>query len=684
MRRVVFVGNPNTGKSTLISALSGRRMEVANWPGTTVERISAEVEAEGETFRLVDLPGVYDLLDESPDAEITLRELVENPPDVIVNVLDAAHLERDLHLTLELMEMGIPMILILNMVDEARRRGIEVFPSKMEEELGIPVVETVAVKGEGLDELLSAIDRAAIPVPPVHYGKDVEVAIEEIASKISHPARRWLAVALLMGEERDFFPVGASLREVADVWRERLRSEVGDLFLYMEGRRISTARGVASRVVFRRKSRGMIQEKLDALLMNPVAGPVAMLLFLILAFRFAFFLSSPWVEFMGTLSRVLGGWLLTAGVDGMFASFLIDGVISGAGTVLSFAPVLFLFYLVLGFMELSGIMARMAFVLDTLMSFIGLPGKSFAPLMMAFGCNVPAIYATRTLESFLDRLKVALMIPFMSCSARLPVLVLFAAVFFPRNPVPVVLSLYLLGAMVAFITGSLLKKLFREESPSLFEIPPYRMPDPGLLLGISWSRTLEFIRGAGTIIVAGVVLVWLTMHMHLYGESIYRLVSGGMLPLFRLMGVDDWRLVGALIPGFVSKEVIVGALAVGFQGAERLSPIGFVEGLSMIRDAFWNAVKGSVEAPALIFGIPGFRIPPVELTLGAHLSKVLTPAGALAYMVFVLLYTPCLATVAAIKQEFGGRWALLSIVYQMTVAFILAVLFYKIAVLIHG
>ncbi len=409
-----------------------------------------------------------------------------------------------------------------------------------------------------------------------------------------------------------------------------------------------------------------------------------MVLFLILSFRFAFFLSSPWVDFIGTVSEVLGGWLLAAGVRGAVASFLIDGLISGVGTVVSFAPVLFLFYLVIGFMELSGIMARMAFVLDTMMAAVGLPGKAFVPLVMGFGCNVPAIYATRTLENFYDRLRVGLMIPFMSCSARLPVLVLFAAVFFPRNPVPVVLSLYLLGALVAFFTGFLLGKLFRYDAPSVFEIPPYRIPDVGRLVGVAWSRTMEFIRGAGTVIVAGVVLVWLSMHIRIAGESIYRMFSGELLPLFHLMGVRDWRLVGALIPGFVSKEVIIGALAVGFPGMGHISPVGLVEGLSTIWDSFLRAVKQSIGSFWAVFGIPGFRIPPVETSLGVHLSKVLSPAGALAYMVFVLLYTPCVATVAAIKQEFGRKWALLSIAYQMAVAFVLAMLVYKIAMLIHG
>ncbi len=682
--RVAFVGNPNTGKSTLVSSLSGRDIRVANWPGTTVESISAQVRVGEGVLHLVDLPGVYDLLDDGPDAEITLRELLENPPDAIVNVLDASHLERGLHLTLELMELGIPILLVLNMVDEARRSGVEVDSGKLEEVLGIPVVETVAVKGRGKEEVLSGILRARVPAPPVSYGEDVESALEDIASGIEHPARRWLALALLMEQERPFFPIDDSLRDVVEEWRRLLSARYGDLFLYIEGRRISVAHEISSRVVSKRKRRRAVDEWLDALLMNPVAGPVFILLFLIFSFRFAFFLSSPWVDFINTVSDVLGGWILSAGIRGIVASFLIEGVISGVGTVLSFAPVLFLFYLVLGFMEYSGIMARMAFALDTLMAAVGLPGKAFVPLVMGFGCNVPAVYATRTLESFYDRLRVALMIPFMGCSARLPVLVLFASVFFPHGPVPVVLSLYLLGMIMAFITGAILSRMLEYEAPSLFEIPPYRFPDGGRLVKTAWDRTLEFLRGAGTIIMAGVVLVWLTMHLRISGESLYSIISRGILPIFRPMGIQDWRLTGALIPGFVSKEVILGALAVGFSDMANHLPIGFLEGIGMILDAFARAVRESMGAPGAIFGIPGFRIPPVETSLGDYLSGVLTPAGALAYMVFVLLYTPCVATVAAIKQEFGGRWALLSVLYQMSVAFILALFIYKIAVLIHG
>ena len=683
--RVLFAGNPNTGKSTLINRLSGSRIHVSNWTGTTTQKITAIVNYGDYTLELIDLPGVYDFLPTTLEEEIAIREILNNPPDVIVNVVDASHLERDFHITVELTEMGIPMVVVLNMVDEARSRGRDVDTEALSKRLGVPVVATVARTGEGVDRVLEAIMDSRKPVPVVKYDEDVEEAVSQLSSLIDHSSHRWIAVSMLIYDDLDLFPVNDEIKKRARELKKKFEGR--DLLLEVEGKRLSFARELARITYVVRENRQTITHKLDRVLLNPFFGSIIMLLLLIFSFRFAFFLSSPWVDFISTVEEVLAGWLASTGMPSLLLSFLVDGIIAGVGTVISFAPVLFLFYMVISFIEQSGILARAAFLMDTFMGAVGLPGKGFVPLIMGFGCNVPAVYATRTLESPRDRLKVAMMIPFMSCSARLPVLVLFASIFFPKNPVPVVLLLYLLGVIVAFITAFLMDRFIKGgTSFSVFELPPYRIPPLRTIIFHSWMRTLDFLRGAGTVILLAVIIVWFMLNFpEPYSEhSLFGLISRSLTGVFSLIGINDWRLIGSLIPGFIAKEVIIGSLAVSYLGAEPIHALGLLEGLKMIVGGFYQAVIQTFASIPAVFGIPRFQVPVSGGPLGQILSSVLNTPSALAYMVFVLLYTPCVATVAALKQEFGKRWAILSIAYQLTVAFLISFIIYRLAVMIHG
>ncbi len=673
--KVVFVGNPNTGKSTLINALAGANLKVSNWAGTTVERLSATLRHGDVMMELIDLPGTYDILPNNLEESITFRELLLSDADVVVNVLDAGNLERNLHVTLELAEMGIPMVLVLNMVDEAEKKGYEVHPEVLEDSIGVPVLTTVAVKGIGVGELPDAILKARPPKPVVRYPEDIERAARKLEPLIPHRAKRWMSLTLLTGEWDDL-PVPDGVKEMA----RELRKGFGgrDVFVEIESARFEKAKALTGEVLRRREEKVKMDltERIDSVVLNPLLGSVLFLLLTVLTFRFTFTLSAPWVDFVGVVQEVLSGWVASLNLHPLLTSFLVDGVINGVGTVLSFAPVLFLLYLAISFLELVGLLARAAFLLDSLMAMVGLPGKAFVPLVLGFGCNVPAVYATRSLENFYDRLKVALVVPFMNCSARLTVHALFAAVFFPRTAPYVVLFLYALGVVMAMLTARALGRVIRSESPAVFELPPYRMPPIFYLVRQAWERTMGFVEGAGGIILAAVVVVWALVNFPSPENNLYAGISRVLSVPFSFVGISDWRLVGSLIPGFIAKEVVIGSLAVSYLGGEAVQSIGFLEGVRTILSAFGTAVFETLKGIPALFYLPGVELTASGGKLGEVMRQVLTPRSALAYMVFVLLYTPCVATVSAIRQEFGGKWATVSVAYQLLTAFVVSWMVY--------
>jgi len=657
--RLVTAGNPNVGKTTLINALAGSDLKVGNWTGTTVERLSVTLKRkDGSSDELVDLPGTYSLSGATSEETVTRHELLHSPPDVIVNVVDAGNLERNLYLTLELAELGIPMVLVLNLIDEARAHGIEVDAARLESELGIPVVPTAASKGQiaGFEE---ALGRAALPAAYL-YPSFVEEALTRLQGN------RWERVACLTDE-----PGGAALRA-------QLEQAGIDPFLAVAQARYSRARDIVARALVAAEPRRTFTQRVDSVVLNRALGLPLFFLGMLLVFRFTFLFSQPWIDFMGTLQDVLSGWVGSLGLAPLVESFVAQGLVNGVGTILAFAPVLFCLYLAMSFLEASGFLARTAFLCDKLMKAVGLPGRAFIPLLLGFGCNVPAIYATRTLASFSDRLRVALAIPFMACSARLTVFTLFAAVFFPKYGSWVVFGLYLLGLVVGLGTAVLVRGLTRADGDrtGLMELPPYRLPGPRVVLRQAWNRTASFVKGAGGPIMGAVLVVWLLLAVPPGNpeQSLYARASKLLLVTLQPLGIDDWRLAGALIPGFIAKEVVIGTLGVSYLGAEPLTPLTFGQGLQTLGGALREAVLATLAAVPQLVGLPSPHLPPVEAPSGlpAALAGTVTPAGALAYLVLVQLYTPCVATVAAIRQEFGRRWAAFSLIYMLVVAYLLA------------
>ena len=682
--QIVTVGNPNTGKTTLINALAGSDLKVGNWPGTTVDRLEAELRLESGRAHLVDLPGTYSLSPATPEEALAARELLLNPPDLVVNVVDAGNLERNLHLTLELTELGLPMLVVLNLMDEAAAKGYRLEPQRLQEALGVPVVATSASRGQGVAELRAALSRAQLPQPQVTYPGLVEEAARELAAKIEHPARRWLALALLAGEEPPLKLPGEVVEEAARLRRELEKAGI-DPYLEIENARYARAHELARQVIVGAEARLTLTDKIDRWVLHPLLGGPIFLAGMLLAFRFTFLFSSPWVDFIGTVQEVLAGWIAALPLPPLLASFLADGLVGGVGTVISFAPVLFFLYLALAFLETSGFLARAAFIADKLMLLAGLPGRAFIPLILGFGCNVPAIYATRILTSPLDRLRVGMAVPFMSCSARLPVFTLFAAVFFPKLAAIVVFGLYLLGMTVGLLTAWVLGRAAGAgPSSGLMELPPYRLPALQVIFKQAWARTRSFLEGAGGFIALAVIVVWALLNLPPGTDlqnSYYAWLSSGLKPLFASLGVSDWRLLGALIPGMIAKEVVVGTLAVSFLGAEPTAALGFAAGLGQVLSAFWSSLLTTLGAVPALFGLPQLAPPAADAptALQTALATAVTPAAALAYMAYTLLYTPCIATLAAIRQEFGRRWALVAVVYELLAAWLVAWAVYRLA-----
>ena len=644
MTEILFAGLPNVGKSTLINTLTGSELRVGNWPGTTVERRSIRWKfgADAEPVKIVDLPGSYSLEATSPEEEVTREVLLNSegsPPRLLVNVVDAGQLERDLYLTLELKELGYPMIVVLNLCDEAKKFGVEVDREALSKRLDLPVVESVAVAWNGSEGLLEAIEsaypwQACQPKAPPEAGEGL---IDDLESRFQ------------------------KVIELSASVTTRSRVSLTKAALWQ-------ARG-------------------DKALLHPVLGPLLFLIAMLLVFRFTFLLSDPWITFLGTIQEVLAGWAVSLPLPALVTSFLAEGLIGGLGTVAAFSPVLFFLYLGMSFLERSGFLPRIAVIADRLLRSFGLSGRSLIPLLLGFGCNVPALSACRTLDSGKERLKAAIAIPFMSCSARLAVFTLFAAIFFPGKEAMVVFGLYVGGLVVGLLSAVLLTRgddSKDELTYSVLEIPPFRMPPRKALVKQAFGRTMRFVQGAGRMVTVTVILVWAMLHIPngvsgSVSDSVYGKVSQAALPIFAPMGVKDPHLVGALIPGIVAKEVVVGSLATSLSGLEPLEPVGFSDGLGQIGSAFGTAIVETGEGCiAMVSGLDVDLAPGDDATpeLMAQLATTTTAAGALGYLVFILLYTPCVATVAALRDLVGWRWCTIICVYQLVAAWVIGCLVY--------
>ncbi len=705
---VAVAGNPNSGKSTLINAIAGSRLQVGNWPGVTVEKKEARLEHAGRSLRLVDLPGTYSLSPYSLEEIVARDFLVNERPDVVVNVVDATNLERNLYLTVQLLELGIPVVMALNIHDEAVAKGYRIDAPGIEARLGVRVVPTSATKRQGLEALLAAVHAAAADgaraVPaPLGYGPDLDVAAIAVERAL-HDERpelsrryppRWLALKLVEGDARVAEETSVDRATLVEPALDHLRSAHGeDVEALVAEARYGLAAGLVREVLTKPAlPKRELTERIDRVVLNRFLGIPIFFAAMWLVFKLTFDLSAPfgdWIDAMtnGPFKRWAAAILGTVGAPDWTVSLVNDGVISGVGFVLVFVPVIFAMMFFITFLEGSGYMARAAFVMDKAMHAMGLHGKSFIPMVLGFGCNVPGIYATRTLESGRDRILTALLLPLMSCGARLPVYVLFVGVFFPRRPGTVIWSLYVIGIVLAIAMGVVFKKtLFRGEAPSfIMELPPYRMPSLRSVCLHTWEKGKHFLYKAGTYILAVSVIVWFLLNLPWGVESKKDSYLGKagqvMAPALAPLGFGTWEAASSLITGVIAKEIVVGTMGEIYAPAakeEKATPT-LGEDLVEIGASFGRAAKESVGNVVSSVRLSSMSFEPKEdaSPLKDAVRRVFTPLTAFGFMVFVLLYMPCVVVAIAMRQEFGGwKWFGVAFLYQTALAWAAALVVHQ-------
>ena len=728
---VALAGNPNAGKSTLFNALTGARQHVGNWPGKTVEKKTGALTRGDVRLDITDLPGVYSLSAYSLEEVVARDFILDERPDVIVAVVDAANLERNLYLVVQLLELETPGVVVLNMMDVADRQGLAFDVDRLSTALGTVVVPATARRGHGLDETVAAIVSArAAPGAPfrLDYGPAIEAEIAALLTILDRiPAidrlypPRWLAIKLLEDDadvagKLAALPDGPRLLAAAVAARVRLEAALGEeADTLLADRRYSWIHDLVGRAV--RAERGetaTLSDRIDRFATHRLLGIPLFLAAMWLVFKVTTDLSAPWVDWLdGVLTGPLSRWTLAlldaAGLGQTWvAALAVDGLLAGVGSVLAFVPVLLSLYFALAVLEDSGYMARGAFVMDRLMSRMGLQGRSFLPLMVGFGCSVPAIYATRTLNNHRDRVLTGLLVPFMSCSARLPVYVLFAAVFFPGRAGLVILGLYLLGIAVALGVGLMLQRtlLPADSAPGLvMELPPYRLPNARSIGFHMWQRTRGFLQHAASLILLTTLAIWLLTAIPVGGqgtfadtpvpESAFGRVSAVIAPTLQPLGFGSWQAGGALLSGLVAKEVVVSTMAQIYSGssdAAEAEASTFLSDVGEIITSFGRAVADTLRA---IPGLIGIDLTADDDSAEAGLSSAIragfdetsgghAAAAGLAFMVFVLLYTPCMAAVAAERHELGSRWMWLSLLGQLVIAWVAALVVFQAGRLLGG
>ncbi|MEO5361258.1 MAG: ferrous iron transport protein B [Nitrospirota bacterium] len=714
---VAVAGNPNSGKSTLINAICGSRLHVGNWSGVTVEKKEALFQYGDIEIKLVDLPGTYSLTPFSQDEVIARGFLLNDKPDCIINVVDATNLERNLNLTIQLMELEIPIVMALNIFDEAEKKGYKIDLKKLAEMLGIIVVPTVAKKKTGIPALLDAVVKVSFDghsrrPKRLVYDEDIESAIRVIQNEI--PKRypqvqakyplRWLSYKLLEADSvisKEFEAV--SVPDIINSATGHLRAAHDDnIRTIIADARYAASSGLSHEVLSRPLlSKIELTEKIDKFLLNKYLGIPIFLVFMWLIFKLTFDISKPFSDWInGAFTGPVTSWLKLL-FESMSArqwmlSLLTEGVIGGVGTVLTFFPMIFVMMFFITFLEGSGYMARAAFVMDSLMHTMGLHGKSFIPMLLGFGCNVPAIYATRTLEAGSDKILTALVIPLMSCSARLPVYILFVSVFFTSHSGTVLWSLYVLGILLAVLVGIIFRKsLFKGEAPLfIMELPPYRIPSFSNLIIHSWEKGKHFIIKAGTYIFAMSILIWFLFSLP-WGvenkrDSYLGQAGYAISPIFKPLGFGNWEAASSLITGVVAKEIVVTTMGEIYSSKKKdeldKKALSAADDLRELIISFVKACRdsaGNVFSSLMISSIGGEK-EDIPSPLVSAIHGAFSPLSAYAFMVFVLLYMPCMVTAAAFKHEFGSwKWFGVAVSYELVLAWTAAFLVYQIGSLLR-
>jgi ferrous iron transport protein B len=652
---------PNTGKTTLFNRLTGARQTVGNWPGVTVRKRTGRFPLDGYDVTLVDLPGAYSITPTTEEERVVLDFLLRTPPHMVLNILDARNLYRGLGLTLQLARSGLPTVVIVNMMDEARSAGISIDPRALSEHLGAPVIPMVARSGEGIEELrqalLRVLTRVECPRPPaISFPPVLEESIMALARRIgavsggSTLSETFLATRLLQGgrpteelvhREPRLAPVAAEVGEL----RRRVEAALGsDILTTCAQCRFSAARGLVLEATHSLpRVSDAATERLDAVLLHRWVGLPVFFLLMLVVFEGVFVLGTPLQEAVSTLFEMLGAWLrdqpAMLALPPLAASFVIDGLIQGLGVIVAFFPIIAIFFVFMCLIEDSGYVARAAFLMDRLMHTLELDGKAFISILLGYGCNVPAVLGTRILSGRHSRTVTMLLIPFSLCSARLQVFVFLASILFaPRAAAGVVFALYVVSFAAVILVGLLLRLLHigGRPQPFIMELPPYRVPMLRSVALRAWQEVKAFLYRAASLILLGVVLVWLLTHYPADAAPGSEETLAGQLgqlgsPLFTPLGIH-WREIVALLFGFVAKEIVIGAMAVIHGGGD----------------------------------------------LGEVLAARLTPLEGASFMIFTLLYTPCVATVAAIRAE-SRSWRVtgLSILLGLVLAWLASLTAYQ-------
>lgn len=656
MKRLVIAlsGNPNSGKTTIFNDLTGSHQKVANWPGVTVARKEGRFAHKDYDIHIVDLPGTYSLSARSLEELIARDFLLEGSPELVLDIVDATNIERNLYLLVQLLELELPVVVVANIMDEAKKKGMQINFELLSQLLGIPFVPVIGKTNEGIDNLKETIvsvveGKESLCVRPPIYSNEIECEIERLIFLIKkvgikYPAR-WIAISLLENDEDVTHRICGEHKELlgqAEISRKKLSEFFGDdpASIIVEQRYGYIAGAIKETVKHAPLSRVDFSDRIDTVLTHRILGLPIFLFFIWLTFEITFRLGAypqAWLQ-------SLFGWLsdLTISYMGetIYSDLVAHGIIDGIGSVAAFLPNILLLFLCIALFEDSGYMARMAFLVDRVMHFFGLHGKSFVSLFMGFGCNVPAIMSTRTLENRSDRIITILVNPFISCSARLPVYVLLIGTFFAAEYAgSIFFGIYIFGILVALLSARLFRSaLFKDcAAPFIMELPPYRMPTIKSMLIHMWHRTAYFLKRMGTVILAAAVIIWFLSNFPRTSElespdleQTYLADMGRMVsPVFEPLGFD-WKDTVALISGFFAKEVVVSTLGVIYGG----------EGQAGLKES---------------------------------LQRAKSPKWAIAFVLFVLLYMPCLGTAVSIWRETGGiKWLVLSILYGLVLAWLVA------------
>ncbi|ATD54825.1 ferrous iron transport protein B [Clostridium chauvoei] len=666
MKTIALAGNPNCGKTSIFNILTKTRQHVGNWPGVTVEKKEGTLKYNKKEYKVVDLPGTYSLGAYSEDEIIARNYIINEKPDVVINVVDATNLERNLYMTLQLLEMNTKVILAVNMMDEAQNKGISIDIKKLSKELGITVIPTVALKSEGINELIEAAisDNIKSTSQEINYGDDLEKHIsilEEVLKNNKNTLgyeERWLAIKLL---ENDSYIKKLISEEningftkIVDETAATIEDKIGfEAEIAIVDKRYEKITEIVSRTIVKKsENTTTLTDKIDKVITNKFLGLPIFAIVMLILYQITFTVGAGIQDWTDVLIADLGektvAFLETSGAPDLLLSFVGDALFAGVAAVVAFLPLIMVMYFLIGVLEDSGYMARAAYVMDRVMRSIGLHGKTFVSMLVSIGCNVPGIMATRTLDNKKDRMIAILINPFISCGARLPIYAVFISAFFDSYQALILFELYVTGLIIALIAGKIFSKTIFKGDPSHFvmELPSYRVPSLKNILMLMWDKAGAFIKRAGVVILPVMIILWVLSTFPLGSEqysenTLLGMIGTSIAPLFKYAGFGTWQASVSLITGILAKETVVGTMGLIYSGIS--------------------------EGPVLVSAV----------------QTVFTPLSAMAFMVMSLLYTPCLVALGAIKRETNSwKWTLFTAVYTFLVGLVAATVVYQIGSLL--